>query len=335
MPELRYWILSGTDPAWNLAAEQYVFDSMPREYRYLMLWQNDRAVIIGKYQNTLAEINKPYIDEQGIRVVRRLSGGGAVYHDLGNLNYTLISDAENTESLDLQLFCRPVIRSLAALGVQAEQNGRNDLTVDGKKISGSAQYLRGGRIMHHGTLLFDSDLGAVVQALHVDEEKIRAKGLRSVRSRVSNIRPFLERDCSLPEFRQRMLENLLEETQGEPLVLSDADMDAIDRLRRERYDTWEWNYGASKACSLLQRQRFEGCGTVEAHIQLDGGRIRNVFFTGDFFSLEEPELLAVRLTGLPLEAEALGAALAGENISAYFLGLDAEKLIGLLLYGQT
>ena len=175
MPELNYILLDSTDPARNLAAEQTVFDLLPRDRSYLMLWRNDNAVIIGKYQNTLAEINKPYIDANQIRVVRRLSGGGAVYHDLGNLNYTFITDAGNTEVMDLHLFCQPVVRTLAVLGVKAELNGRNDITVDGKKISGNAQYLRSGRIMHHGTLLFDSDLDIVSQALKVDEEKISAK----------------------------------------------------------------------------------------------------------------------------------------------------------------
>ena len=136
MPDLAVLDLSTTDPAFNLAAEQHVFDALPRDRSYLMLWRNDRAVIIGKYQNTLAEINKPYVDAQGIRVVRRLSGGGAVYHDLGNLNYTFITDAKDPETLDLKQFCRPVVNALAELGVRAELNGRNDITVGGRKISG-------------------------------------------------------------------------------------------------------------------------------------------------------------------------------------------------------
>lgn len=330
MPELNYILLGSTDPAWNLAAEQTVFDLLPRDRSYLMLWQNDSAVIIGKYQNTLAEINKPYVDANRIRVVRRLSGGGAVYHDLGNLNYTFITDAGNTEVIDLHLFCQPVVRTLAALGVKAELNGRNDITVDGRKISGNAQYLRSGRIMHHGTLLFDSDLDIVSQALKVDEEKIRAKGLRSVRSRVTNIRPYLSRDCTLPEFREQLLENLLREMPGSPYEFSAPELDAVDTLRRERYDSWDWNYGASRECTILKRARFEGCGTVETHISLDAGRIKELRFTGDFFSLREPEGLAAELTGLRLEAEDLRTALAGADVGQYFTGLSADKLLGLL-----
>ena len=330
MPELNYILLESTDPARNLAAEQTVFDLLPRDRSYLMLWRNDNAVIIGKYQNTLAEINKPYIDAHGIRVVRRLSGGGAVYHDLGNLNYTFITDAGNTEVMDLHRFCQPVVRTLAALGVKAELNGRNDITVDGKKISGSAQYLRSGRIMHHGTLLFDSDLEIVSQALRVDEEKIRAKGLRSVRSRVANIRPYLPRDCTLPAFREQLLENLLREMPGSPYDFSAPELETIDTLRRERYESWDWNYGASRECTIFKRARFEGCGTVEAHISLDAGRIKELRFTGDFFSLREPEELAARLTGARLEAEDLRGALAGADVRQYFTGLTGDALLSLL-----
>ena len=286
MPELSILNLTTTDPPFNLAAEQHVFEALPRDRSYLMLWQNDNAVIIGKYQNTLAEINKPFVDAHGIRVVRRLSGGGAVYHDLGNLNFTFITDAGDLETLDLHLFCQPIVSALA--GVEAEVNGRNDITIDGKKFSGNAQYLRGGRIMHHGTLLFDSDLSIVSQALAVDEEKIRAKGLRSVRSRVNNIRHCLPQPCSLPEFRQLLLETYVQESGGESYRLSDEDLAAIERLRENRYARWDWNYGKSPECTLLRRRRFEGCGTVEAQLLLENGRIAALRFQGDFFSLDEP-----------------------------------------------
>ena len=330
MPELAVLDLMTTDPAFNLAAEQHVFDALPRDRSYLMLWRNDRAVIIGKYQNTLAEINKPYVDAHGVRVVRRLSGGGAVYHDLGNLNFTFITDAEDPETLDLRQFCRPVVNALRELGVTAELNGRNDITVGGRKISGNAQYLRGGRIMHHGTLLFDSDLDAVSLALRVDEEKIRAKGLRSVRSRVANLRPLLPRDCTMTVFRQTLLGSVLRDSGGERISFDPGDLAAIGLLKEQRYDSWDWNYGASQECTLLKRRRFEGCGTVEARLLLDGGRIVSLSFRGDFFSLEDPEALAARLAGLRPEREDLAAALEHLDVSRYFLGLGREELLLLL-----
>ena len=330
MPELLCLDLETTDAAFNLAAEQYVFDALPRDRSYCLLWQNRSAVVIGKYQNTLAEIDLPYVEKEGIQVVRRLSGGGAVYHDLGNLNFSFITDAGNTETLDMKLFCAPVVRTLAALGVEAEVNGRNDITIAGRKFSGNAQYLRGGRILHHGTLLFDSDLSVVSRALRVDEEKIRAKGLRSVRSRVTNIRPHLREDIPLPVFRELLRGNVLRENGGAEYRFTEEDLAAIDALRQERYARWDWNFGASPPCTLLKRRRFEGCGTVEAHIDVERGRIRSLRFLGDFFSAAEPEELAARFIGLRPEREDYASALTGTEVSRYFLGLDREGLLSLL-----
>lgn len=173
--KLSYLDLMTTDPSYNLAMEQHVFDCLPRDRMYFMLWQNDNAIIVGKYQNTIAEINEEAVRERGIRVVRRLSGGGAVYHDMGNLNFTFITDVGESNALDLKLFCEPVVRTLATLGVKAEVNGRNDITIDGKKFSGNSQYIRQGRVMHHGTIMFDSDLSVVSEALRVDRRRFRPR----------------------------------------------------------------------------------------------------------------------------------------------------------------
>ena len=324
MPPLFYLDLDTTDAAWNLAAEQYVFESLPRDRSYFMLWQNRSAVIVGKHQDTLAEINRPYVEAHGIQVIRRPSGGGAVYHDLGNLNYTIITDSGSTDRLDLSLFCQPVLRILREMGVPAELTGRNDMTVDGKKFSGSAQYLRHGRIQHHGTLLFDSDLSVVQQALQVDPEKIRSKGLRSVRSRVTNLKPWLPTGVTLNQFRQSLLEELLR------YAFTEADLAGIEALANSRYRSWEWNVGASPACSLVRRQRFEGCGTVEARMDVEHGRISALVFRGDFFSAREPEELVSLLIGLPPEPQPLREALAGADVSQFFSGLQFEQLIELL-----
>ena len=328
--KLSYLDLTTTDPAFNLAMEQYVFDSLPADRMYVMLWQNDNAIIIGKHQNTLAEINEAYVREKGIKVVRRLSGGGAVYHDLGNLNFTIIADAGDDDQMDFQLFCQPVLNALQKLGVKAELNGRNDLTIDGRKFSGNAQYQKNGRVMHHGTILFDSNPEVLANALQVDEEKIKAKGVRSVRSRVTNVRPHLPKDMSLPEFRQLLLENILEETPGEAYPLTDADVAAVTAIQKERYGTWQWNYGASPACDLQLRRRFEGCGTVEAYLKLNHGIIEGLTFRGDFFSAEDPATLASQLAGLSHRRAVLEKALSDTDVGQYFHGLTADGLICLL-----
>lgn len=326
---LSYLDIQTTDPAWNLALEQYVFDNLPRDRVWLMLWQNDNAIIIGKHQNTLAEINEAYVQQHGIRVVRRLSGGGAVYHDLGNLNFTLIAD-EASETMDFGRFCLPVIRALAKCGVTAQLNGRNDMTIDDKKFSGNAQYRKNGRVMHHGTLLFDSDPAVLASALQVDEEKIKAKGVKSVRSRVTNIRPHLPQDMTLSQFRTVLLQSILEELPGTAYSLSEEDLAAVEAIRRERYSTWEWNYGRSPACDVHKKRRFEGCGTVEVFLSLKQGCITEVTFRGDFFSPQDPAALALLLVGCPLEQSALKKALSGADASHYFYGLTTEQFIDLI-----
>ena len=271
--KLSYLDLMTTDPSYNLAMEQYVFDCLPRDRMYFMLWQNDNAIIVGKYQNTIAEINEEAVRERGIRVVRRLSGGGAVYHDMGNLNFTFITDVGESNALNLKLFCEPVVRTLATLGVKAEVNGRNDITIDGKKFSGNSQYIRQGRVMHHGTIMFDSDLSVVSEALRVDPTKIQTKGIRSVRSRVTNVAEHLPEKVTLPEFRRILLENILKENPGEAYPLTQDDLAAVEKLRAERYATWDWNYGFSPVCTMLRRRRVDGCGMIEAYITVEHGKI--------------------------------------------------------------
>jgi len=326
---MNYLNLKTTDPAFNLAVEEYVFDYLPRDRMYVMLWQNDNAIIIGKNQNTLAEINEAYVKEQGIRVVRRLSGGGAVYHDLGNLNFTVIADAQG-ESLDFGRFCALVVKALQRVGVKAEINGRNDMTIGGKKFSGNAQYLRQGRVMHHGTILFDSNASVLAKALQVDEAKIQAKGVKSVRSRVTNVRPCLPVDMTLQQFRQILLNTILEEEPGEEYVLTEKDLEIVETLKRERYDTWEWNYGHSPACTLHKKGRVEGCGTVEAFITLREGKISQIVFKGDFFGVSDPEQLASLLIGCRPDRASLEERLSQTEVSRYFMGMTITELLNIL-----
>ena len=326
---MNYLNLKTTDPAFNLAVEEYVFDHLPKDRRYVMLWQNDNAIIIGKNQNTLAEINEAFVKENGIRVVRRLSGGGAVYHDMGNLNFTVIADAQG-ENLDFGRFCALVVKALQKVGVRAEINGRNDMTIDGKKFSGNAQYLRQGRVMHHGTILFDSNPAVLASALQVDEAKIQAKGVKSVRSRVTNVRDHLPEDMTLEQFRQVLLSTILEEMPGEEYTLTEKDLAVVENLKRRRYDTWEWNYGHSPACTLRKKGRVEGCGTVEAFLTLRDGLISQIVFKGDFFGIEDPEQLGEMLIGCRPEREALAQRLSQTDVSRYFMGMTAQALAGIL-----
>ncbi len=323
-----------TDPAFNLALEQYVFDCMDRSKEYFMLWQNDNTVVIGKNQNAFAEVNQKVADAKNISVVRRLSGGGAVYHDMGNLNFTFILDAKDATDLDIRLFCQPIAALLRSLKVPAEVNGRNDITIDDKKFSGNSQYLKQGRIMHHGTLMFDSDLSVVADVLHVSQDKFQSKAAKSVKSRVTNIAPYLPAGFTLDEFKHLLLQYILKANEIHPYVFSDAELSAIEKIKAERYATWEWNYGHSPAYHVEKSRRFENCGKVEIHMNTADGVITALQFFGDFFGVRDAAELAQRLLHTKLERKALEDCLAPCKIEQYFHGLQKEELLDLLLQSE-
>lgn len=322
---------SSTDPSFNLALEQFVFDQLPRDKEYFMLWQNDNAIIIGKHQNTAEEVNEEYVRENGIKVVRRLSGGGAVYHDMGNINFTFIMNAEHAETMDLQSFCIPVIRALEKIGVHAEVNGRNDITIDGKKFSGNAQYRKEGRIMHHGTILFDSNLSVVAAALNVTKDKIESKGVKSVRSRVTNVKPYVPEEITLQQFWEVLKRYMVEEQNMEQYKLEKDEMKMIEELQKERYATWEWNYGYSPKYSIQKERRVENCGKIQICMDVEKGRIKAFTTYGDYFGNGDPADIANALIGCPLEPSALESALENLSIGYYFNNLTSEELIKIIL----
>ena len=320
------------NPYYNLALEEYVFEHLPQDQSYFMLWQNDNALIVGKYQNTAAEINAAYVQEHGIRVARRLSGGGAVYHDLGNLNYTFITDAGDMERLNLHAFCLPLANALHRLGVDAQVTGRNDVTIQGQKCSGSSQYLKRGRVMHHGCILFDANLSVVAGALNVPKDKIESKGVKSVRSRVTNIRPYLKADMGMEQFKQLLKQHMVTDAALEPYKMTQADIDGVERLCRERYSTWEWNYGGSPQFSIHKNRRVEGCGRIEVSMEVErGGAIAAFACHGDYFGSGDAADVAACLIGCRLEEKELQRALKDFPLEDYFNGLDRAEFIRILL----
>ncbi len=325
----RYIQVDTTDPAFNLALEEYVFESLSKDYNYFILWQNASTVVVGRHQNTFNEVNESFIRENNIMVVRRLSGGGAVYHDLGNLNFTFIQDAAGKEP-DLGLFCRLVAQAIRTLGAEAEVNGRNDITVDGLKFSGNAQYVKNGRVMHHGTLLFDSQLEIAAKALRPDPEKIKAKGVASVRSRITNLKPLLPEGTTLENFRDALLKALFENEQMEVYTLSEADLAAITALKESRYGTWAWNWGASPACDMTLSRRVEGCGRLSFQFRVEKGFITDAMLYGDFFSAGDPQLLARSFIGYPATPDGFREAAEKADVSP-ILGLTTEAPLNILL----
>ena len=319
-----------TDPHFNLAMEQYLFDTIGRDDELFFLWQNANAIIVGKNQNTEAEINKAFVAEKEIKVVRRLSGGGAVYHDLGNLNFTFIVDARGKDSLDLRLFCEPVQKLLQSMGIDAQISGRNDITIGGKKFSGNAQYLRDGRCLHHGTILFDTNLETAAESLLPSGDKLQSKGIASVRSRITNVREHLATTtCTLSEFKEKLKLAVL----GSDFTqyhLTEADLSAVAKLQTERYATWDWNFGSSPRFSLQKSRRIDGCGKIELHLDVKNGLIEALRFFGDFFGSRETSEIAAKLVGCRLEVFALREVLDGIDVGQYFHNLTVDELVRIL-----
>ncbi|MDR0494012.1 MAG: lipoate--protein ligase [Treponema sp.] len=330
---MYYYIESrSTDPRRNLALEQFVFDSLDRSHRYFMLWQNHDSVIVGKHQNTLAEIDAAFVEARNISVVRRLSGGGAVYHDLGNLNYTFVADAGNG-GVNFAAFCLPVQEALVSFGVPAEISGRNDMAVMGKKFSGGAQYLRQGRVMHHGTILYDSDLDTLARALNAPNDKIESRSIQSAWSRVCNIRPYMKTDMPVGDFWAALKKYMFGAFDMREYVLSAEENDAVEKLKEQAYSQWSWNYGASPPHNVRKTRRVEGCGSIE--ILLDVGKegiINNIAFYGDFFGNDDTAVLAETLKGRHFEHGELAGAVQGMNISRFFHNLDAQTFLSLLFH---
>jgi lipoate-protein ligase A len=329
---MNYYIESrSTDPCRNLALEQFIFDSLDRRRQYFMLWQNHNSIIVGKHQNTMAEINTAFVNAHNISVVRRLSGGGAVYHDGGNLNYTFVTDAGSDNAVNFAAFCRPIQQALISFGVPVEISGRNDMTVLGRKISGNAQYFKQGRIMHHGTILYDSDLEMLSQALGAPNDKIESHGIASARSRVTNIRTFMKTDMPVEDFWTALKKYMFDAFNMREYVLSAEENDKVEKLKEQVYSQWSWNYGASPPHNIRKTRRIEGCGSIE--ILLDVGKegiIKDIAFYGDFFGNEDTAVLAEIFKGSHFEYNELAEKAQNIDISRFFHNLDTESFLALL-----
>jgi len=329
---MKYLESGSTSASFNLAFEQFVFDRMPSDEDYFMLWQNKRAVIVGKHQNTAEEVDQIYAEHNGIEVIRRLSGGGAVFHDLGNFNYTFIYDASEENKLDLAMYCMPLVRVLAQLGIEAQISGRNDVMVNGCKISGSAQYIKRGRVLHHGTILFDSNLDVLGNVLRPPTDKFETKGFKSVRSRVANIRTLLPKDIDAASFREVLKKNLVYDQGFDHYSLTKHDIHTIKAIEKDRYATWEWNYGFSPEYTVRKEQRFEGVGKIQLFLGVKDGLINAIETRGDYFGDEDPTDFYAALHGLSLRnKEDIVKALSAVDVGRYYHGLSAEGFAGLIL----
>ncbi|GAA0448117.1 MAG: lipoate--protein ligase [Bacillota bacterium] len=321
-----------TDPSINLALEEYVLQNFGEKDTYLLFYVNAPSIIIGRNQNTIEEINTQYVDDNGIKVVRRLSGGGAVYHDEGNLNFSFITKDDGNSFQNFAKFTQPVVDALNKLGVPAELQGRNDLTVEGRKISGNAMYSTKGKMFSHGTLMLDSEIENVVSALKVKKEKIESKGIKSIRSRVANISEFLEKKITVDEFKEIILRHVfdVEDVADVPRYeLTEEDWENVHQISRERYQNWEWNYGKSPSFNIQASHKFPA-GLVDVRLDVKKGVIGNCKIYGDFFGIGEIKVMEEKLVGVRHNRQALEEALANVDVSHYLGKISKDDFINLI-----
>ncbi len=316
-----------TDPYFNLATEEYVLKNFDDDS--FMLWRNAPSIIVGKHQNTLAEINVDYVKHHNIPVVRRLSGGGAVFHDLGNLNFTFIQKGTEESLIDFRKYTLPILEVLQKMGISARFEGRNDLTIDGMKFSGNAEHIWKNRVLHHGTLLFSSHMPDLAAALNADPLKFTDKAVKSVRSRVTNISEHLNHPIDVMQFAALIQEHITEMYPDAKLVdLTDEDHEKIYELVRNKYNTWEWNFGYSPNYNFKKVVRTEKSGTIEFDLDVHNGIIQHIKIFGDYFSKFDTDEIETALTGTGHNEDAIVEALKPFNIDYYFAGMKMEELLG-------
>ncbi|NLJ58245.1 MAG: lipoate--protein ligase [Tissierellia bacterium] len=322
---------TSTDPRYNLAFEEYVFKNLETDEDFILLWRNGPSIIVGKNQNTVEEINMEYVKENNINVVRRVTGGGAVYHDLGNLNFSFIGKADSNEKIDFKAYNIPIIKALEKLNVKCELSGRNDLVIDGKKISGIAQSITKGRVLNHGTLLFDSKLDTLSKALNVRRDKIESKGVKSVESRVTNIKPYIKENIDVLEFKELLLKNIFDYFNApvEYYELSEEDKKNIQKMVDERYGSWEWNYGRSPKFNYKGYNRFTG-GSIEVRLQVEEGIVKNCKIYGDFFGKKDVKDIENILIGTKYDIDEVKNVLQDISIDEYFGRVTLEEFMKCL-----
>lgn len=319
-----FYLSNSIDPCYNLALEEYILTTYTQG-SYFLLWQNANTIVVGLHQNAIEEINQRFVQEHDISVVRRTTGGGAVYHDLGNLNYSFITDYHTAESTSMSTFMKPVTKVLADMGIAAEFTGRNDVTIDGKKVSGSAQRIYKNRILHHGCLLFDADLSMVSQALQVKDDKFKSKAVKSVRARVANIKDYLPPSFTMNDFKEQILKSISADNHEQALVLTPEDKQAILKLKKERYDSWDWTFGKSPLCSVHNYRKFP-VGSIDVYLDTDNGLIQEITIFGDFLALRPVTDITSQLINCPYTFDAVLAVLKRFPLSEYFGNISEEEI---------
>ena len=318
-----------TSPYFNFALEYYLITEKMFKEPVFLFWQTTPTLMIGKYQNTLEEVNLPYAKEHQIHIVRRMSGGGTIYTDMGGFQFTFIIPSQS-EEISFSQYISPVIQALHELGIgNANFNGRNDLVIDGKKFSGNAQYLYNGYTLHHGSLLFHTDIEQMVRSTTVSSYKVISKGIKSVRERVTNISEHLPSPISLTEFKEKMIKSIMGGTNYTSYFLTDKDIARISEISLEKFENWDMIYGKNPKCNLSKTGHFTG-GNLKINLNVAHGIIRECNIHGDFFGTLDMDTLCQALSGVNYDYEAIAAALAPFDIERELYKITREELIKLI-----
>ena len=325
---MRYLKNPSTNPYYNMAFDEYCLESLPIDEPVFFLWQNRPAVIVGYNQEVNTEVNLDYLKENGIDLVRRVTGGGAVYHDLENLNYTIVGRSEDLER-DYPEYASLLAKALQTLGVPATLSGRNDILVEGRKVSGFAKRVCKNRLMVHGTLMYNVDVDVLTHVLNPSTTKLQSKGIASVRSRVANLCDYLPEIPDIQTFSQRLEEILSNNHSDTEYQLSETDLTNIQQLTDKKFATWEWNYGRSPKATLTHSARL-ACGTVEIYLTLTENRIASCRFGGDFLGNLPASDVEKALTGIPYEINEIRKCLSKIEISRYFDRVSVDDLLEMM-----
>ena len=318
-----YFISDSQNPAFNIASEEYLLKNYDEDF--FILYCNTPVLVVGKHQNTLAEINLEQTNQENIPVIRRLSGGGTVFHDLGNLNYCFIKKGK---LVDFQKYSQPIIDTLQKLGVDAKFEGKSDLTIEGKKFSGNASHVYRNKVMQHGTMLFSSDLKRLNQLLKVNPLKFKDRGVRSIRSRVTNISDYLSSPLSIEEFANLIINNIKQEfCDATEFVLSDQDKLHIESLMKEKYENWEWNYGYSPNYKFEKLSNFPNGSILEVRMKIEKGIIKNVDLDGNCILFDQINTFENEIRNKYHSKNTIEQTLKDTNINLYFKNISTQEVL--------
>lgn len=316
------------DAYFNFALEAYAMNELAIAEEYFIFWRTQPTLMIGQYQNALQEINTEFAKENNIKVVRRVTGGGTIYTDMEGWQFSFILKNAQSKDIDFHKFTLPIISALKSIGVDAYQSGRNDLLIDGRKFSGNAQYIRGNLILHHGSLLFNTNIDNLVKALNVADEKIISKGIKSVRQRVTNISEYIEHEMTSNEFKDLMLEFLLKDMQK--YTLTSGDIKKINQIKESKFESWDWNFGKTPHFNITKESRFEG-GKLIVCSFVKNGVIEEINFYGDFFAKDDINKLRDQLKGCKYEREDVERILIEKKVEDFFYNISRDNILDLII----